>query len=177
MRFKCVLFLGILAMLGGCSQTTDSYDDDVLELSSSAKKGSSSSSKGGKTSSAKEELDEDCVGEPGNAWDGTTAKSFACGSGTKLSPYVILTAEQLAKLSFAIGANDAAFQGKYFKLGQQRQNYRRQGWLCCGFFKTPQVDSHRKFQRVVHGLVRWRWSYGKRDVHQYDEFAQRAVRE
>ena len=118
MRFKCVLFLGILAMLGGCSQTTDSYDDeDVLEISSSAKKGSSSSSKGGKTSSAKEELDEDCVGEPGNAWDGTTAKSFACGSGTKLSPYVILTAEQLAKLSFAVGANDAAFQGKYFKLG------------------------------------------------------------
>ena len=118
MRFKCVLFLGISAMLTACSQTADSYDDeDVLEISSSAKKGSSSSSKGGKTSSAKEELDEDCVGEPGNAWDGTTAKSFACGSGTKLSPYVILTAEQLAKLSFAIGANDAAFQGKYFKLG------------------------------------------------------------
>jgi len=118
MHYKLILFFGISAMLAACSQTADSYDDeDVLEISSSAKKGSSSSSKGGKTSSAKEELGEDCIGEPGNVWDGTTAKSFACGSGTKLSPYVILTAEQLAKLSFVVGANDAAFQGKYFKLG------------------------------------------------------------
>lgn len=118
MHYKLILFLGIATMLAACSQTADSYDDeDVLEISSSAKKGSSSSSKGGKTSSAKEELGEDCIGEPGNVWDGTTAKSFACGSGTKLSPYVILTAEQLAKLSFVVGANDAAFQGKYFKLG------------------------------------------------------------
>ena len=119
MYYKWIFLLGLSAMLGACSQTVDSFDDeDSLEISSSAKKGGSSSSKGGKTtSSATEELDEECVGEPGNVWDGTTAKSFACGSGTKLSPYVILTAEQLAKLSFVIGANDKAFQGKYFKLG------------------------------------------------------------
>ena len=119
MHYKLILFLGIATMLAACSQSvSDSLDDeDVVLISSSAKKGTSSSSKGGTASSAKDELDENCVGEPGNVWDGTTAKSFACGSGTKLSPYVILTAEQLAKLSFAIGANDAAFQGKYFKLG------------------------------------------------------------
>ena len=119
MCYKWIFLLGLSAMLGACSQTVDSFDDeDSLEISSSAKKGGSSSSKGGKTTSSEtEELDEECIGEPGNVWDGTTAKSFACGSGTKLSPYVILTAEQLAKLSFVIGANDKAFQGKYFKLG------------------------------------------------------------
>lgn len=44
-------------------------------------------------------LGKDCVGEAGVPWDGTTAKTFACGSGTALGPYVILTAEQLARLS------------------------------------------------------------------------------
>lgn len=119
MCYKWIFLLGLSAMLGACSQTVDSFDDeDSLEISSSAKKGASSSSKGGKaTSSATEEPDEDCVGEPGKVWDGTTAKNFACGAGTKLSPYVILTAEQLAKLSFVIGANDKAYQGKYYKLG------------------------------------------------------------
>ncbi len=119
MCYKWIFLLGLSAMLGACSQTVNSFDDeDSLEISSSAKKGASSSSKGGKaTSSATEEPDEDCVGEPGKVWDGTTAKNFACGAGTKLSPYVILTAEQLAKLSFVIGANDKAYQGKYYKLG------------------------------------------------------------
>lgn len=119
MCYKWIFLLGLSAMLGACSQTVNSFDDeDSLEISSSAKKGASSSSKGGKaTSSATEEPDDDCVGEPGKVWDGTTAKNFACGAGTKLSPYVILTAEQLAKLSFVIGANDKAYQGKYYKLG------------------------------------------------------------
>ncbi|MBR6123560.1 hypothetical protein IKQ19_08225, partial [Candidatus Saccharibacteria bacterium] len=53
----------------------------------------------------------------GTPWDGTTAKDFACGAGTKLSPYIILTAEQLAKLSFIVGSNDKEYQGKYYKLG------------------------------------------------------------
>ena len=78
---------------------------------------SSSSKEDGKSSSSTEELDEDCIGESGKPWDGTTAKTFACGAGTKLSPYIILTAEQLAKLAFVIGANDENYQGKYYKLG------------------------------------------------------------
>ena len=78
---------------------------------------SSSSKEDGKSSSSTEELDEDCIGESGKPWDGTTAKTFACGAGTKLSPYIILTAEQLAKLAFVIGANEKDYQGKYYKLG------------------------------------------------------------
>jgi len=85
--------------------------------SSSSKANSKSSSSVKSSSSSAEEPEDSCVGEPGNPWSGTTAKNFACGAGTKLSPYIILTAEQLAKLSFAIGANDADYQGKYFKLG------------------------------------------------------------
>jgi len=104
------------------SSTTSSVDEeDDAESSSSVLKGSSSaqssSSNSDKVTEPAEVIGEDCVGEPGNPWDGTTAKEFACGSGTKLSPYVILTAEQLAHLSFVIGAKDKDYLEKYYKLG------------------------------------------------------------
>jgi len=118
MRHYWILFLGIAVLIAGCSQTVSASDaDETSSESSSAKKGSSSSKKVTSSSSEAEELDEDCAGEPGNAWDGTTAKDFACGAGTKLSPYIILTAEQLAKLSFVVGANETEYQGKYYKFG------------------------------------------------------------
>lgn len=124
--------------MAACSQTVSGGDDndESSELSSSLKKISSSSESSEKKSSAKEkgdnsssskvddkssssaeELDGDCAGESGNAWDGTTAKDFACGAGTKLSPYIILTAEQLAKLSFVVGAKEKNYQEKYYELG------------------------------------------------------------
>lgn len=134
---KYIVAFGCAALLGACSSTVSSDDEEEFsELSSSSKnksssstsdkkssaeeqnKGNSSSSKENSDSSSSiEELDEDCVGESGKPWDGTTAKEFACGAGTKLSPYIILTAEQLAKLAFTIGANDKDYQGKYYKLG------------------------------------------------------------
>lgn len=121
MRYSLFGFLGIAALLVACSQTVSApkNDDDSSEISSSSKKGTSSESKNGdkKSSSSTEDLDEDCVGEAGEPWDGTTAKDFACGAGTKLSPYIILTAEQLAHLSFVVNSSDKAYQGKYFKLG------------------------------------------------------------
>ena len=118
MRYNWIILFGIAAMIVGCSQTASAppINDDSAE-SSSTKKVSSSSKKATSSSSAADKLDEDCAGEPGNAWDGTTAKDFACGAGTKLSPYIILTAEQLAKLSFIVGANETEYQGKYYKLG------------------------------------------------------------
>ena len=131
--------LGIASIMAACSQTVSASDDneESSELSSSSQKkkssssessdkkscakesdSKSSSSKGkNSSSSSAEKMDDDCAGEPGNPWDGTTAKDFACGAGTKLSPYIILTAEQLAKLSFVVGSNDSDYQGKYYKLG------------------------------------------------------------
>ena len=123
---KYFLFLSCAALICACTATISSDDEDeISSVSSSSGKKSSSSKTSDKKSSAVEkdkssssgELDEDCVGEPGIPWDGTTAKDFACGAGTKLSPYVILTAEQLAKLSFIVGSNDKDYQGKYYKLG------------------------------------------------------------
>lgn len=123
---KYIVALGCAALLGACTATISSDDEDeISSVSSSSGKKSSSSKTSDKKSSAVEkdkssssgELDEDCVGEPGIPWDGTTAKDFACGAGTKLSPYIILTAEQLAKLAFIVGANDKDYQGKYYKLG------------------------------------------------------------
>lgn len=98
------------------SNGNDSEKSSSSKASSSSSKENSSSSVKSSSSSTKKQ-DDECVGEIGNPWDGTTAKAFACGAGTKLKPYIILTAEQLAKLSFAIGASDADYQGKYFKLG------------------------------------------------------------
>ena len=93
-----------------------SSNSKAVDNTSSSKESEKSSSSVNEPSSSSKTQDE-CVGEAGNPWDGTTAKKFACGAGTKLKPYIILTAEQLAKLSFAIGASDADYQGKYFKLG------------------------------------------------------------
>lgn len=123
---KYFLFLSCAALICACTATISSDDEDeISSVSSSSGKKSSSSKTSDKKSSAVEkdkssssgELDEDCVGEPGTPWDGTTAKDFACGAGTKLSPYIILTAEQLAYLSFVVGSSEKEYKGKYFKLG------------------------------------------------------------
>jgi len=120
MRFWLISVFGVAAMFAACSTVSAVDDEEPLALSSSSKKGNSSNSKNGEKSSSSrssDDVDEDCEGKTGEPWDGTTAKNFACGSGTKLSPYIILTAEQLAHLSFVVNSSDKAFSGKYFKLG------------------------------------------------------------
>lgn len=123
--------LGIFAaaFFVACSTSTVSVDDEdgssssvksVLESSGSGKSSAAQSSSGAVSSSSNENssssAEAGCVGETGKAWDGTTAKSFACGSGTKSSPYIIQNAEQLAYLAFVTNASDSKFAGKYFKL-------------------------------------------------------------
>lgn len=114
---------------GSSSEKNKSSSSGKAKSSSSEKAMSSSSEKSSDSSNSKddglkessssieadENIDEECVGEVGNPWDGTTAKEFACGAGTKLSPYIILTAEQLAHLSFIVGAKEES--GSYYKLG------------------------------------------------------------
>ena len=120
MRFWLISVFGVAAMFAACSTVSAVDDEGPLALSSSSKKGNSSNSKNGEKSSSSrssDDVDKDCEGKTGEPWDGTTAKNFACGSGTKLSPYIILTAEQLAHLSFVVNSSDKAFSGKYFKLG------------------------------------------------------------
>lgn len=51
-------------------------------------------------------------GKKGAVWSGRLAKDYAGGSGTKNDPYLIATAEQLAKLV----ANVTESKGKYYKL-------------------------------------------------------------
>lgn len=99
-------------LLVACSTNTVAVDDGESSSSGGGVANSSSSVWNGDASNAAE-----CEGTPGAAWDGTTAKSFACGTGTRANPYVILTAEQLAFLSFVTGAKDENYTGKYFKLG------------------------------------------------------------
>lgn len=103
----------------GCSNTVSgsSGEDQFAEENSSSSKNNGTNEGKSSSSQSSDEHSEECVGEAGSPWDGTTAKEFACGSGTKLSPYVILNAEQLAHLSFVVGGNDADYIGKYYKLG------------------------------------------------------------
>lgn len=115
---KYIVAFGCMALLGACSSTVSSEEDFIPEeIISNKKLSSSSTSKKDNSSSSAEDSEEECLGDSGKPWDGTTAKAFACGSGTKLSPYIILTAEQLAYLSFVVGSNDKEYKGKYFKLG------------------------------------------------------------
>ena len=118
MRKALFAIFGMAAMFAACSQTVSASSNDDEEKASatdsSDSKGSGDGSSG--SDSSEDVLDKDCVGESGKPWDGTTAKEFACGSGTKLSPYIILTAEQLAKLAFIVGANEKEYEGKYYKL-------------------------------------------------------------
>ena len=121
MRLGLFGILSVVTAFCACTQSSPaSSDDDSISLSGSHNaKFSSSSKKVAKSSSSRssEVSDEECFGEAGEPWDGTTAKDFACGAGTKLSPYIILTAEQLARLSFVVNSSDKAYSGKYFKLG------------------------------------------------------------
>ena len=118
MRKALFAILGMAAMFVACSQTVSASSNDDEEKASatdsSDSKGTGDGSSG--LDSSEDVLDKDCVGESGKPWDGTTAKEFACGSGTKLSPFIILTAEQLAHLSFVINAKDKSFSDKYYKL-------------------------------------------------------------
>jgi hypothetical protein len=121
MRLGLFGILSIVTAFCACTQSSPaSSDDDSVSLNGPHNsKVSSSSKKDAKSSSSRssEVSDEECFGEAGEPWDGTTAKDFACGAGTKLSPYIILTAEQLARLSFLVNSSDKAYSGKYFKLG------------------------------------------------------------
>lgn len=121
MRLGLFGILSIVTAFCACTQSSPaSSDDDSVSLNGPHNsKVSSSSKKDAKSSSSRssEVTDEECFGEAGEPWDGTTAKDFACGAGTKLSPYIILTAEQLARLSFLVNSSDKAYSGKYFKLG------------------------------------------------------------
>lgn len=103
-----------LAMVA-CSTDTVSVDDDFSGAGSS--KGENFSSGFSSSSVTSSDSGEICAGEVGNAWNGMTAKNFACGAGTKRNPYVILTAEELSRLSFVVGSDDVNFRGKYYRLG------------------------------------------------------------
>ncbi|WP_406538470.1 hypothetical protein [Fibrobacter sp.] len=121
MRLGLFGILSIVTAFCACTQSSPaSSDDDSVSLNGPHNsKVSSSSKKDAQSSSnrSSEVSDEECFGVAGEPWDGTTAKDFACGAGTKLSPYIILTAEQLARLSFLVNSSDKAYSGKYFKLG------------------------------------------------------------
>mgnify|MGYP003501546981 FL=1 len=88
-HFKTMIILGCAVFLASCTQTVSApKDDDSATESSSSKRGDKSSSSKEKVSSSSfaEDLDEDCVGESGNAWDGTTAKNLPVAQEQNLAP-------------------------------------------------------------------------------------------
>lgn len=121
MRYSLFGILGFAVVFAVCSCTVSPppQDDEESSATSDSEEDNSKSKNDKKkqSSHSDEESEEECEGESGEPWDGTTAKDFACGAGTKLSPYIIKTAEQLAHLSFVVNANEKEYQGKYYKLG------------------------------------------------------------
>ncbi len=118
---KAALFIAtaMLSSLTACelSVSADSDSGIISSANNSSSSISSEMDSPKSSSSLKEKPDTDCEGETGDPWNGTTAKKFACGSGSEGNPYVIKNAEQLANLSFVIGAGEEKYIGKYFKLG------------------------------------------------------------
>ncbi|MBR5518082.1 MAG: hypothetical protein IKV86_03550 [Clostridia bacterium] len=80
-----------------------------------------------------------------SVWDGSVAKNFAGGKGTKEDPYVISEASQLAFLAQSINARVASkFNGKYYRL-ESDINLNNINW-------TPiAVDLDKAFNGVFDG--------------------------
>ena len=111
----------MLSALTACELSVSAEGDSGINSSSGDSSSSMSSGKDSSKSSSsakesREKPDTDCEGEAGKPWNGSTAKKFACGSGSEGNPYVIKTAEQLANLSYVIGAGDDKYWGKYYTL-------------------------------------------------------------
>ncbi|MCL2607652.1 MAG: hypothetical protein FWD92_03770 [Methanomassiliicoccaceae archaeon] len=58
--------------------------------------------------------DDDTLGNP--VWDGSVAAGFGGGNGSDTSPFVISTAQELARLAERVNASDAAYYNKYYIL-------------------------------------------------------------
>ncbi len=56
-------------------------------------------------------------GSKADTWDGTTATAFAGGDGSKQSPYIIETVEQLAYLAESVNGG-TSYAGKHFRLAR-----------------------------------------------------------
>jgi hypothetical protein len=68
-------------------------------------------------SSASVKIDSGKADNSGNTWDGSVAKSFEGGDGSKNNPYLIKTGAQLAFLAAQVNSDKVnGYEGKYFKL-------------------------------------------------------------
>lgn len=72
-----------------------------------------------------------------DAWDGTTAsQAWESGSGTETDPYIIMTAEQLARLAADVNEG-TSYAEKYFKLGANLDlNGEIQTWIPIGNYQS-----------------------------------------
>ncbi len=106
--------------------TVDISDDETIIVSVAGAE-QTTVTENGITEDAKEEAKADAVIEviederkdfdKNNYWIFAAAENFAGGDGTEEHPYLIATAEQLAKLAYGyMGDNYEEYQGKYYKL-------------------------------------------------------------
>ena len=90
----------------------------------------------GETDSA-EELPERSSGlAPRDVWDGSTASSYAGGSGTAEDPYRIDTASQLARLAYKVNSG-STYNGKYFVLNNDLWLNDTTDWTSWDFWERP----------------------------------------
>lgn len=85
-------------------------------------------------------------------WTQYAAKSFESGTGTESDPYVIVTPEQLAKLSSDMVSNDITYEETYFRLDADI-DLSGKIWFAIGndFVDANQTSVHREFSGVFDG--------------------------
>ncbi|MFA6622661.1 MAG: hypothetical protein WCS54_00985 [Fibrobacteraceae bacterium] len=117
---RLISILLFVTFIAGCSDTVPDSSNDDQASSSSVKMNSSSSagiaSSAFSSSASSSSVSLSSASQVPDSWDGSTAKAFAGGAGTKANPYLIETPTQLAHLSFVVAANDAEYVGAYYRL-------------------------------------------------------------
>jgi len=78
-------------------------------------------------------------------WDGTADKNLP-GEGTKASPYLISTPEQLAGLAERTNVDKEDFVGKYIKLTAD---------IYLTDFTDPDTASWKEWEPIAHSLMKW----------------------
>lgn len=83
-------------------------------------------------------------------WDGTIASSFAGGNGTEANPYIIKTAEQLARC--CMGQDKTASKGKFYKVDDSIKIFVMQPQSVVNLDTLLGLDSAEATKNYIEGL-------------------------
>ena len=149
---RLISILLFVTFIAGCSDTVPNSSNDGQTSSSSVKMNSSSSAEIA-SSAFSSSVYFSSASQAADSWDGSTAKTFAGGAGTKANPYLIETPAQLAHLSFVVAANDAEYVGAYYRL-ETDISLKGTSKNCFGEMKLSRTEQEQERKVANTGCIR-----------------------